>query len=135
VSRENDVHVYLISANGECGPVKVGIAKDVTKRIRNLQTACPYKLQLVHSFAFPNRDMAREIESSFHHVEAKHKTHGEWFAFRSMEALCIMCLCLEAVFEVRMPDYQELPLIKRLCGLTDAWEKIKTVQASREVMQ
>jgi hypothetical protein len=77
--------VYLVSAEEEY--YKIGIAFDVTKRLRILQASCPLELELVHSFDVACLKRAygkhfcllRVQEADLHrHFNAK-RTHGEWF--------------------------------------------------------
>lgn len=127
MNRADDVHDYILAAEaGDAhGPVKIGIASDVGKRARGIQTSCPYQLKLVHTFAFPDRDIAREIERCFHEVQAQHRTVGEWFALNPIVALQLMVLCIEATFSVRMPEYDQIDLVKRLCGIDAAKAKLQ----------
>lgn len=137
MSRENDVHVYILAAEngGAHGPVKIGIAGNVAKRVRGIQTSCPYQIKIVHTFAFPERDMAREIERCFHEVQQEHRTVGEWFHLNPIIALQLMVLCIEATFSVRMPNFDEIDLVKRLCGIDAAREKLQGWIAERGTLQ
>lgn len=60
----------------ECGDsIKVGIAKDVPKRIASLQTGNPKRLYLLH--VLPGD---RRIEKALHRKLRKARGIGEWFA-------------------------------------------------------
>jgi hypothetical protein len=66
-----DEGVYLVRA---LHWIKIGVAKNVQKRLRDLQIACPMKLQLLA--VVPG---CREVEKSLHQrFETLHE-HGEWF--------------------------------------------------------
>lgn len=57
---------------------KIGIAKDVTKRLRTLNTALPFRLELIHAI---DTDDAPLLERRLHRVyraAGKH-VNGEWF--------------------------------------------------------
>jgi hypothetical protein len=66
--------VYFIQA-GENGPIKIGRAVDVAKRMARFQTANPKKLALLGTI--PNGDREREFHERFKHL----RTQGEWFSF------------------------------------------------------
>lgn len=57
------------------GFLKIGIAADVAKRIRELQTGQPHPLQCVGYCAG-----GREKEAAIHKALANHRACGEWFA-------------------------------------------------------
>jgi hypothetical protein len=70
------MYVYLLS-NGT--HYKVGIAKDVGRRIKQLQTGSPTSLSLV-AFAGPfSPQKARLLESSVHKGFHYRCSVGEWF--------------------------------------------------------
>lgn len=65
-------HVYFIG----CGTaVKIGIAKDVGKRLAGIQTHCPF---LVSVLAIC--EGGRKQEREYHRRFAAHRLHGEWFS-------------------------------------------------------
>lgn len=127
MNHDNDVFVYLIAAQSgrEDGPVKIGIAENPERRLRDLQTASPFPLVLIHTFAFPTRAIAREMESQFHTMEVARKAVGEWFSINPIEALFWLWTCIGAVFDIRMPSYLERARIRRLSGLDSAQEKLE----------
>lgn len=57
------------------GFLKIGIATDVAKRVRELQTGQPYPLQCVGYCGG-----GREKEAALHKALAEHRACGEWFA-------------------------------------------------------
>lgn len=67
--------VYFIR-QGVTGPVKIGVAKDVVKRVRQLQTnqAVPLRIIRVLEGAGP---LEKDLHSRFSHLRLK----GEWFTF------------------------------------------------------
>lgn len=64
--------VYFIG--GERGPVKIGTAIDVNKRLAALQTAHPFPLKVLTSISG-----GRELEAYFHVRFGAHRIGGEWF--------------------------------------------------------
>ncbi len=65
--------VYLLS----CGPYhKIGITKDITKRIQQLQTGCAERILYVDSFNSPK---AEKDEQRIHQELDQYRLRGEWF--------------------------------------------------------
>ena len=125
---DETVYVYLIAVqdDGRTGPVKVGIANNVRKRQKSLQTACPYKLGLVHAFAFPNREMAREVEQCFHDGLSDKREIGEWFRLNPIIALNLLIRCIETMMEIRAPGTKGalLEQVYGMNGMDAAREKL-----------
>ena len=74
--------VYLLYCN-ELDSYKIGVSKNTTSRIKQLQTGCPYMIEIRHIFksSFPYK-----VESSLHrelsHLKAdleEINLFGEWF--------------------------------------------------------
>ena len=74
--------VYVIGTG--LGPVKIGIAADVTARLRKLQTGHPEKLHVL--FQAPSPDAA-EIEYVSHRLLAGARLSGEWFSVTVEQAI------------------------------------------------
>lgn len=75
--------IYLIRAQ-EIYLYKIGITKNVNKRIKQLQTGCPYKLELIESYE--PKFFVNKIEKTLHRSCACYQTNpdfselqGEWF--------------------------------------------------------
>jgi hypothetical protein len=66
--------VYVICIDG-LTPIKVGKAKDVTTRMAELQTGCPYRLELLHVLV-GGLDLERELHQMLGYQE---RLVGEWF--------------------------------------------------------
>jgi hypothetical protein len=71
-------YVYLIK-NSE-GYYKIGFSKDPHKRIKQLQTANPYKLKLIHCIKCINRK-PRDVEKRLHKMFNLSNIKREWFSF------------------------------------------------------
>lgn len=65
--------VYFIQSGS--GPIKIGIAVDVEKRRRSLQTAHPFPLTLLATCKG-----GRKQESVYHERFAEFRQEGEWFS-------------------------------------------------------
>ena len=63
--------VYYI-LNADESLVKIGISKNVSNRIGNMQTSTGYYLELLNEIVFDSREEALEMESFLH------KQYGEW---------------------------------------------------------
>ncbi len=69
--------VYFIQA-GEYGRIKIGVSKQLGKRVRTLQLACPYPLKVVgHQPDYPE-DIWR-AEEELHRQFESIRVCGEWF--------------------------------------------------------
>jgi hypothetical protein len=66
--------VYIVDSNGV---FKIGIARNVQNRIKQLQTSNPYKLWL--ATAYYKVLLASKIERSVHRKLADYNLMGEWF--------------------------------------------------------
>lgn len=67
--------VYLIR-QGLTGPVKIGLATDVVKRLRQLQTNQPITLHILRVL-----DGERALEKILHEKYELQRLSGEWFSF------------------------------------------------------
>jgi T5orf172 domain len=69
--------VYAI----RCGryAVKIGMARDPTARMLDLQAANPQKLILEHSQQLPYRRLAETVERRIHQAFSDRHIRGEWF--------------------------------------------------------
>lgn len=66
--------VYVIKAKGT-PRYKIGYATNPRKRIKTLQTACPYPIEVINCIDSADRD----IESMAHSIWSDHRVQGEWF--------------------------------------------------------
>lgn len=93
--------VYAIC--GDEGPVKIGITKDVAKRLSGLQTGHPHRLRVF--FAAPMEDAvaARSVEKSCHARLSASRLSGEWFAIDPYEAAGVIQQIIAARAELFSP--------------------------------
>lgn len=66
--------VYFIRA--ESGHIKIGISHHPKKRMWDLQTACPFELELIGAVRTAD---AASYEKAIHEYFAAHRVQGEWF--------------------------------------------------------
>jgi hypothetical protein len=72
-------YVYFLRVyDGENDHIKIGWARDVRQRIRELQTGCPYQIELVYAYA---DDRAQLLEALLHRFCEEHRGVGEWHKF------------------------------------------------------
>jgi predicted GIY-YIG superfamily endonuclease len=74
-------YVYVIGR--EQGPVKIGIASNPWSRLTELQTGCPFRLNLLHARRVSSRDIAIAYERNVHETYAECRLMGEWFKIDS----------------------------------------------------
>jgi len=70
--------VYLFEAETNYNEilVKIGRSSNCEKRLKQIQTACPYRLRLVDKFT--SSDAVGE-EKAFHAQYSRFRLKGEWF--------------------------------------------------------
>ncbi|WP_349975063.1 GIY-YIG nuclease family protein [Pseudomonas sp. WHRI 8519] len=80
--------VYFIGEdeNG-CSPIKIGVAKNIAERKRNLQTGNPLYLKLLGWIEVAN---AFELERQLHQHFKSARARGEWFAIEPSDILPIL---------------------------------------------
>lgn len=71
--------LYLIAPEGVDRPVKIGVADDPQKRLRQLQTGNPTPLRIVRTFSAQSRAAVNDWEFHAHRLFADHRLAGEWF--------------------------------------------------------
>lgn len=70
---DREVTIYFIQW-GKGGPIKIGRARDLYRRLSELQIACFVDLRVLYHFqGHP------DVELSFHEILAPHRLRGEWF--------------------------------------------------------
>jgi hypothetical protein len=80
ILRSQTEFIYFILLP-ELNAVKIGRAKDVTKRLNSLQTACPVKLKLLKTEDFKEGEEALKAEKRFHAQFSHLQMEGEWFRY------------------------------------------------------
>ena len=81
--------VYIIRENCQPFRIKIGKSADPLSRLRELQTAHPSQLQLVHAAPFRGETQAAFIEKNLHQeLRGFHQPGGrEWFSHRALKHL------------------------------------------------
>lgn len=70
-----NMYVYAIK-NKDTGNIKLGISKNPEQRLKQLQTGCDGKLELI---AYRKADNGYRDEVQLHHENNQYAIHGEWF--------------------------------------------------------
>lgn len=74
-NRSKKSKIYFVLCK-EAQAIKIGVTNDVKKRFDSLQTANPFKLELL-KFIEGKRNQEREIHQKFKHLNI----NGEWFTY------------------------------------------------------
>ena len=82
---------------GNDGRYKIGIAKDPSQRIKQLQTANPDKLEIIETYYSEN---ASKIESSLHYQYSYARQEGEWFDLSVAEEGDFMDKCKQIDYSI-----------------------------------
>jgi hypothetical protein len=66
--------VYFVQSADGVGPIKIGFAQDVDRRLAAIQTGSPVPLRVIAFFAARRTD-----GTALHQMFREHRLHGEWF--------------------------------------------------------
>lgn len=83
--------LYVIGTDGR--KQKIGFSKNVEKRLVELQTGNPEKLQIHHTEAVP-KDRIRLLERKIHKELGYRRISGEWFDLTADEAKHMLIFAL-----------------------------------------
>lgn len=72
------MYVYFIRA-GNRGAIKIGIAKNIERRMATMQTGNAFQLHLLARIPCDNKEQALFLESKIHNFFKRQKIRGEWF--------------------------------------------------------
>ena len=70
--------IYFV-LNADSNAIKIGMAKDLDKRLKSLQTSSPTKLQLLKAVQLAGVKEAADIETLLHRRFFHLRLTGEWF--------------------------------------------------------
>lgn len=97
-SKKKEKFLYLLFIS-ELNVCKIGISNNVEKRIKQLQTGCPYKIDLVKAH---KTEMASKIEKVMHRKYSALKVDcneynllGEWFYVKIDDVISFESNCRE----------------------------------------
>jgi len=88
----DDPKVYLLKIINEDKTLyKIGFTRcSIYKRIRELQTGCPYEIHMVDTY---NSEYGTIIETTLHNIFSYKRTYGEWFELGIDEEFKFRELC------------------------------------------
>jgi hypothetical protein len=73
------MYVYFIKAFGKPPRMKIGKAADPDKRLKELQTGCPYDLAIMAKIRCRSEKHALYVEKLAHQYFKEYRMRGEWF--------------------------------------------------------
>ena len=90
--RDNKSYVYILKVSSD-GIYKVGVSKNVEKRVKQLQTGNPEKIEIVKTFL---SDYPYKIESVLHRSYQRNHVQGECYYLsekdiENFEERCSIC--------------------------------------------
>lgn len=102
--------IYVVGVDDK--PVKIGSARNVDARVKELQIGCPAKLN-VYLTVDAGFDVARSIEMRAHGILKEHRLHGEWFDVDVEQAKAAIIKASESVMpdEIRIRLNDDDPLV------------------------
>lgn len=81
--------IYLIKSLNE-GVYKIGVSKNPSKRLKEVQTGNPSPVEIVQLYETNN---AYKIEKALHNRYSHFNTHGEWFELSIKEEVSFLETC------------------------------------------
>lgn len=96
-------YIYIIGSNNP--PYKIGISKNPKKRLRNIQTGHPHKLEILELRETDSK-RTKLLESVIHKHLDRYRMKGEWFDISLEEARLHLDFAL-----IR---YEDEPLLEHL---------------------
>jgi hypothetical protein len=72
------MNVYFVRAKDHA-LMKIGKATDVGRRLKEIQTSCPYELEIMGVIKCKSEAHAFAVEKMAHEYLENSRTHGEWF--------------------------------------------------------
>jgi len=101
------VYFVQVGEDGEDGPIKIGTAIDVEKRLVGLQCASPWPLRLLAVM-----EGGSGLETRLHRDLRSHRIRGEWF-HPSPRVLAQVAHAKERTGYVTEPDLERLLKVNR----------------------
>lgn len=77
MKRNYPAYVYIIKRADGC--IKIGVAKNPKKRLKQLQTGSNMRLEIAGSFPYKSRMQAFTMERELHERFSIFRQEGEWF--------------------------------------------------------
>lgn len=77
-------YIYVIGAVNEA--MKIGIAKNVSKRLESLQTGNHRELSILYTYPIASPQLAERVEKDIHKYLHFIHIRGEWFKYKPGKA-------------------------------------------------
>jgi len=86
-----NTYVYFIrEVMGTLAPVKIGVAKNVTVRLKNLQAGNMRKMEIAATIGPLSEKHAYRLERDLHRKFRKHRLRSEWFTGVVLQQLSVI---------------------------------------------
>ena len=106
--KDTECHVYIIKPTKRLKPCKIGIARDLRKRLSCLQVGHWLPLHIFQYFRFDSVEFAFAVEQASHRSlsDAGKRLKGEWFNVTGEEACLVVRAASQSssVLELQMAD-------------------------------
>src|SRR4051794_20111529 len=96
--------IYVMRSSA--GPVKIGIASNVGKRLLSIKTGCPFEVQLAHK---KEHETASQVESLAHSLLSEKRMNGEWFDCSVEDAVIAIEQAIEMLADGWRPSKSKRP--------------------------
>lgn len=85
-------------------PVKIGVTKDLQRRINQLQTGCPFEIKYIIILKMVSDKQAYKMEKVYHQSFKRERMMGEWFQPRVKNSKLWLSLLQKAQLQVQTGD-------------------------------
>lgn len=106
IDHYGECFVYVIGVDIQNGPQKIGVARDVDRRIGHIQIGCPLPLVINYRLRM-DRDSAFQTERQAHNLLKDYRMKGEWFKVTPEMAAKVV---RAARFQLRQATKNAIPL-------------------------
>jgi len=86
------MYIYLINETNT-NNYKIGYAKDVNKRIKQLQTSNSNKLNIINTYKIKNTSKWTKLEIMIHNHYKFKRLNGEWFNLEYNDTIDFISVC------------------------------------------
>lgn len=105
--KNNNPSIYLLKIISDDKTLyKIGYTTgSVYNRIKNIQTGCPYKIEVADVYISP---YSKIIEKTLHNLFSYKNTHGEWFDLGSIDEFNFRKLCQQyEKIQITLDEYRK----------------------------
>lgn len=91
------MYVYFIKTAVHPQMLKIGKASNIERRMAELQTGCPYDLELVGSLKCLSERQALGLEKGLHRLFRHARARAEWFQYHRWVHMTVMAITTNPV--------------------------------------